>query len=196
MNVFLIILFCLIYALISFVIVYANDTAEIANDDFETYYPNIRDLSEEERTDYCTVDNYIKNTICPRYHHQILRNEINHYQKDAGFTGLISMLIINASLSSLLLTKLSIEKWHLIWFVALLILGFICYFVVWVIYQEHSTLRIKNYYEIHSTYDWESHYYYLCSKKENVIYRHMLRNAIGYLALLCFVLVAIYLNLR
>lgn len=195
MNTFIIIiLFYLFYALISFVIVYANDTADIANDDFEnTCEPSLIDLSEEDRTSYCIVDDYIKNTICPRYHHKILKNEINNYQKTESFYP--SFFFINLYCSVALLKTLGVEKWFVLFLVITIIIGYACYFVVWLLYRckKHSTIRIKSYHEIHSSYDWESHYAYLCSIKKNVIFRHMLRNTVCILAVLGLI-VTICLN--
>lgn len=193
MNFFLIILFYLIYVLISFALIYSGDIADIANDDFEPYNPSINDLSEEERKYYWTIDDYIKNTICPRYHHQILKNEINYYQNENSV--FFHILIINASLSAIPLKIFSIERWWGLSYFVALIIGFICSFVVWLIYNKYSTRRIKNYYEIHFSYDWYSHYNYLLSIKKNVIFRYMLRNLFGWLAFLCFILVGIYCNI-
>lgn len=190
-KIFLIILFYLIYALVSFAIVYSGDTADIANNDFEPYNPSISDLSEEERASYCALDNYIKTTICPRYQHQILKNEINYYQKNGIFP---ELLIINMSLSAILLKALSVERWWFFSYLVVLIIGFICSFVVWLIYEKYSSVRIKDYYEIHSSYDWESHYNYLLRIQENVIFRYKLRNIVSFLAFLCFI-VATYYNI-
>ena len=190
----LIVLFYLFLAFVSFVIVYANDTADIANNDFETYEPSVSDLSEEERTSIYTIDNYIKSTICPRYHHQILKNEINHYQKD-NMVAQIALWFIVPFWSNITLKILDIERWWTLHFVVTLVIGILCYFVVWLLYNKYSSYRIKDYHEIHSSYDWESHYDYLCSIKKNVIFRYMLRNTIGWLAILCFFIVATYYNI-
>lgn len=191
----LIILFYLFLSFIAFVIVYANDTADIANDDFETYEPSIRDLSEEERTSICTIDYYIKSTICPRYHHQILRNEINNYQNDGFF--FLTFFLVNVSCSVILIKALGVEKWIALFLLVTIIMGCACYFVVWLLYkhQKHSTIRITSYYEIHSSYDWESHYKYLLSIKKNVVFRYMLRNTFEWLALLCLVFAVAYGNI-
>ena len=94
----LVVVFCLIYAIILFAIAYSGDTADIAYLDFEnTHDPSLVDLSEEERASYCIVDDYIKNTICPRYHHRILKNEISHYQKD-NLIALTCMFFVNITL--------------------------------------------------------------------------------------------------
>ena len=195
MNTFIIIvLFYLFYALISFVIVYANDTADIANDDFKTYEPSIKDLLEEERTNICTIEHYIKNTVCPRYHHQILKNEINNYQNDGSFV--LPFFLINLCCSVTLIKTLGVEKWFLLFWVITIIIGYACYFVVWLLYtyKKHSTIRIRSYHEIHSSYDWESHYAYLCSIKKNILFRCMLRNTVCILAVLGCI-VATYLNI-
>lgn len=190
----LIILFYLFLAFVSFVIVYANDIADIANNDFETYEPSIRDLSEEERTSICTVDYYIKNTVCPRYHHQILRNEINIYQNNE-FS--FSFFLVNLCCSGILIKALGVEKWIALFLLVTIIIGYACYFVVWLLYKhkKHSTIRITSYYEIHSSYDWESHYKYLLSIKKNVVFRYMLRNTFEWLSLLCFVFTIAYGNI-
>lgn len=191
----LIVVFCLIYALILFAIAYSGDVADIAYDDLKFYEPSIYDLSEEEREDYWAIDNYIKNTICPRYHHRILINEISHYQKD-NLTALACMFFVNITLSAILLKMFSVDSWQILFVVIATIIGFVCYFVVWLIYKKYSSLRLKNYYEIHSSYDWQSHYNYLLSIKETVIFRHMLRNTISVIALLLFVVSAVYCNIN
>lgn len=187
----LIVLFYLFYALISFVIVYAGDTADIANYDFKSYTPSISDLSEEERTSIYTIDNYIKSTICPRYHYQILRSEIKRYQED-NMVAMIGLLFLNMSLTIILLKTLNVEKWLTFHFIVTTVINFMCSFVVWLLYQKYSSYRIIGYYEFHSSYDWESHYDYLWSKKENIIFRHTLRNTIFWLALVFFIFVKVY----
>lgn len=189
----LIVLFYLFLAFVSFVIVYANDTADIANNDFETYEPSVSDLSEEERTSICTTDNYIKNTICPRYYHQLLKTEINNYQSDGLF--FIPFFIVDLTLSGILIKNLGVEKWFTLFWMVAIILGYACYFVVWLIYKrKNSSVRIRDYHEIHSSYDWKSHYDYLCSIKKNVVFRYMLRNIICTLAVLCFIAAMYYNN--
>lgn len=196
----LIVVCCLIYALILFVIAYASDTVDIASEDFKYYEPSINDLSEEERTSYCVVDNYIKNTICPRYHYQILRSEIKHYQDD-DFFEILLMPLINITLVCILMEKFNIGKQWGNWVfyicsVPTIIIGFLCYFVVKLIYEKYSSVNIKSYYEIHSSYDWESHYNYLLRIKENVVFRYMLRNTISILAFLFLIVTAIYCNIN
>ncbi len=191
MKIFLIALFYLIYALISFAIIYSGDTADIADTDFEDYSPSISDLSEEERTDYCTLDSYIKTTICPRYHYQILKNEINYYQKDN--IGFLYIFFANACLCIVPLKILGIETWLILYYFVTLIIGFICSFVVWLLYTKYSPYRIKDYYEIHSSYNWESHYKYLLRIKENVIFRHILRKFLGYLLLLIAFIIGVWM---
>lgn len=181
----LIILFYLFLAFVSFVIVYADDTADIANDDFESYEPSINDLSEEERADYCIVDGYIKDTICPRYHHQILKNEIDHYQNDESCApSLAHFLMINLVLSVIPLKIVRI--WSFFSYLIAFVIGCVCFFVVKLLYEKYSSARIKNYYEIHSSYDWHSHYRYLLYIKEKVVFRHTLRKFITLLAVLCY----------
>lgn len=199
-TVILVVLFCLIYALILFVIAYATDTVDIACDDFKSYEPSIYDLSEEERTSYCAVDYYIKNTICPRYHYQILRDEIKHYQGD-GFFEIGLVPFVNIFLLLILMEKFNIGKqWEnclfLICSVPIVIIGFMCYIAVKVLYKKYSSLSIISYYKYHSSYDWESHYNYLLSQKDKVIFRHTLRNTISVLAVLFFIVAAIYNNIN
>ena len=188
---------CLIYALILFVIAYASDTVDIAYDDFKYYEPSINDLSEEERTSICTINNYVKNTICPRYHYQMLRSEIVHHQEDAFSSTLVNLLFINAMFSYILLKILSIEKWLLLLLgFVVLIMGFVCYFVVKQIYKKYSSECIISYYKFHSSYDWHSHYNHLLLNKDKVIFRHTLRNIISVLSFLLFIVAAVYHNIN
>ena len=81
MDIFVhIVIFCAIYSFVSYLLVYSRDTVDTADIEHKDYMPGLYELSEEERMNYCTVDDYIKNTICPAYHYQILRSEIKHYQ--------------------------------------------------------------------------------------------------------------------
>ena len=190
----LIVLFYLFLSFISFVFIYANDTADIANDEFKTYEPSIFDLSEEERTSICTIDNYIKNTICPRYHHQLLKTEINNYQSSGLF--FIPFFIVNMNLSGILIKTLGVEKWFTLFWVVAIIIGYACYFIVWLIYKRNnSSVRIISYCEQDSSLCcWQSHYRYLLGIKKSVIFRYMLRNTMGWLSIAFFVLVRAFYN--
>ena len=188
MNTFIIIiLFYLFISFISFVSIYMNDKVDTAEDDFKYFEPSISDLSEEERKDRITVDNYIKNTICPRYHYQILRKEIDNYQKNDDVP-LAAIAIIFMSFIPLKIFGIGLGRWW--WFftyILFLIIGGICHFVVWKIYRrKYSTFRIRQYYENHPSYDWESHYDYLYLNKGTVVFRHVLRRTSWFLSLLCF----------
>lgn len=194
MNIFVIIAFYFgVVALISFAFVYANDTADIANDDFKAYEPSIFDLSEEERASLATIELYIKDTICPRYHHQILKDEINHYQNEGMF--FIPFFFVNTNLSGIAIKTLGIEKWFTLFWLIAIIIGYACYFLVWLLYKKYSTERIISYCECDpSLHSWQSHYRYLLNIKKNVIFRYMLRNTLGWLAILFFVFVKVYYN--
>lgn len=187
----LIILFYLFIALISFISIYLNDTVDTANDDFKYFEPSIADLSEEERTDSFIVEDYIKNTICPRYHYQILRKEIDNYQSDTG--GFIFTMTISIVLSFIPLKIFGIDLegwWWFFTYILSLIMSGVCYLIVWLIYskKKYSSFRIRQYYENHPSYDWESHYDYLYLKKDTVVFRYVLRRTSWCLALLCFII--------
>ena len=191
----LIVLFYLFYALVSFAFVYANDIIIDVDIDFKTYTPSINDLSEEERTSVYEINNYIENTICPRYHHQILKKEIHYYQGNWFLGNVISfMCSILLSFIPLKIFGFDLNVWW--WFfpyVVSLIMSCICYIVVSEIYhkQKHSSIRIEQYDEFHSSYDWESHYDYLLLRKKTVIYRYSLRNTLAVLAFVCFFIAAV-----
>lgn len=181
-----IILCCAVYFFVSYLLVYSCDTADTADIDHKDYMPGLYELSKEERANYCIVDDYIKNTICPAYHYQILRNEIKHYQNDNDGYGYY--LIINLILSRIFVKTLDIEGWFSFGTVVAIVIGYICYFVVWLLYKKYSSYRIIGYYEIHSSYDWKSHYDYLLGKKKTVIYRYLLRNIVLWIGIFSYVL--------
>ncbi len=194
MNTFVVIvIFCAVYSFVSYLLVYSCDTVDTANSDYKDYNPGLYELSEEERASYCIVDDYIKNTICPAYHYQILRNEINHYQNDDN-GGFCYYFIINLMLSLIFVKILDIEKWFFFCTVVALVIGYVCYFVVWLLYKKYSPYRIIGYYELHPSYDWKSHYDYLLKRKENVIYRYLLRNIVLWIGIFSYVL-AVFNNI-
>ena len=78
-------------------------------------------------------------------------------------------------------------------FVALVI-GYVCYFLVWLLYKKYSSYRITSYYEIYPSYDWKSHYDYLLGQKKTVIYRYLLRNIVLWIGIFCYVL-AVFNNI-
>ena len=188
----LIVLFYSIYTLVLFISAYSNDTADIAHSDFErTHTPSLIDLSEEDRNDYCIVDDYIKYTICPSYHHQILKGEIDYYQKDSY--DFLSNLYVNILFSMISLEVFDVEKWRTFYFFVALVIGYICYYIVTLLYKKYSTIRIKDYYEIYTSYDWHNHYRYLLSIEKNVIFRHMLRKIVAALNFIgCWLVMLVY----
>ena len=188
MNIFHIILFYLIYSLVSYVIIYSGDTVDIANDDFEPQKPSINDLSEEERKDYCTLDSYIKKTICPSYHHQILKEEIDYYQKGSGVFVYLFLINFTSCIIPIKILNPNLVGGFMFSYLIALILGFVCSFIVWLLYKKYSPHRIKSFCNFHSSQDWESHYNYLLYIKGNIIFRYVLRKVFARLSLLYLLL--------
>ena len=191
MGVYIIILFYLIYPLILFALIYSSDTVDIANDDYEIYNPSINDLLEKKRVDTYTIDNYIKDTICPRYHHQILKNEIEDYQKkitDSKITNIVINILL-CMIPAIIVNQMWGQ--FIIPYLVALIIGVKCYFTVMLIYKKYRRYSgncIKNYYEIYSSYDWYNHYNYLLCIKNKIINRYMSRKIIDFLTILSYVI--------
>lgn len=161
--------------------IYSADIADIANDDIDPYIPSIAELEEEERTHIYKVDDYIKNTICPRYHHQLLKREIEYYQDKHSQNYYFIIFVIHLFLYMIptqIIVKTNLIEDYVISFLISTTIGAICYIIVKLIYKKYwkcSSIRINNYYEVYSSHDWYSHYCYLLSIKQTVIFRYALR---------------------
>ena len=194
MGIFYIIIFYLIYSFISLTMIYSNDIANISSCEVEESYPSITDLDEVERIHAYKVDDYIKNTICPKYHHQILKNEIEFYQNKYTEHYYISTSTIHLFLclmATKILLKFNLIENFLLSFVVSIIVGVICYYIVKFLYKkcwQLSNIRIRDYYEEYSSYSWHNHYCYLLSIKQTVIFRYSLRKIFEFLAVWIYLL--------
>lgn len=179
MEILIAILAYLLHCFTAFALIYSHDEAKIWGDkeEPEQRMPRVSDLSEEERLSIYAIDDYVKNTICPKYHYFILKKEIEKYQSDCGeglkhgfFLQLFSIL-----LSAQMLIRADVfDSWIMPILLSTAICSVSCGIIYWIYknYWRCQSIRVKHFY-------WQSHigghYEYLCSIKDTILFRYYIR---------------------
>ena len=189
MEILISVLAYLLHCFTAFALIYSHDKAKIweNEDESKRFSPNAFNLNKSEiqhisELQSYEINDYIRNTICPKYHHFILLREITHYQTDCdeGFKTGFFLQLFSLLLSAQILIKIEIfDSWIIPILLSAAVCSISCGIIYWIYknYWRCDGIRMKHFsgeYIMKGGYIG-GQYEYLCAIKDTVIFRYCVR---------------------
>ncbi len=166
---------------------YANDEADIGEEEYMTFNPTAKHLFEKENIHYYDVDTYIQEHIIPSYQHSTLYYRIKNYQnKEEGCLPLIIIIGLLSGLNAFAFIRNDLLS-PLPAFLISLGINIVLYFFVTLLYHHtpiFKKIKLKNYSDVCNVYYVGYHYKYLKSIEESVMFRYFFRKILSGIAMI------------